>query len=201
MRVPRLSIAWLMLAVIVLAADCALLRAALTAFGGSASIPVFLIGAVPVADALAVGLLLIGLRLRRDGRAGPFLCGFVAAGMAAALLYALAFILGPEAVMAAARELLRPVFDVLSRASLPWNDRIPVGVGQVVGIAIEVGAIFLVFSTPQLLLAVLGGWAARRLGIGLVRCPPGAPSRPGLEKSEREGENVYENELDRVVTR
>jgi hypothetical protein len=170
---PRLSIAVLMLAVMILAADCAVVRSALTTFRHSPSLPVFLIGAVPVADALTVGLLFLGSRLRRHGVVHPFLTGFVASGLAAMLLYALTFLVAPEAVMAAARELVRPAFDSLKRLGVPSDDRTPAGL--VVGYLAEVGSILTVFSLPQLLGAAAGGWVARRLGIALVRRVPGLP--------------------------
>src|SRR4051794_23650529 len=80
MTTPRFSIQALAFAVLILAADCAILRFAMSVSGSELGLVFAIFGSLPMAHALAITL--YRLATRPDSRR-PFLIGFELAGLAA----------------------------------------------------------------------------------------------------------------------
>jgi hypothetical protein len=124
-------------------------------------------------------------RLFRSGELSSFVIGFEALGWAAVFAfitcYSIAtktFMGGAEAIAATCRPFL---FDYLK--DLPvWA-----------GLAVEFGFATILFSLPQLLLALLGGWLARRIGVtarfALANSAPKRAANPdGSTRNERDSD-------------
>jgi hypothetical protein len=155
MKPPRVSIATLMAAVMLIAIDCAALRLLRT---DKSVVAVAFSGILPMASLLAGGLVLLVRGLWRQGECHPFLVGFEAFGVAALGLcfawYALAF----DSLVAYADAALTPL-----DAGMPeWQ---------------YTSALSVALTWPQLLVASAGGWLTCRIGIVLAR--RGGGLRPG----------------------
>ena len=98
---PRVAIATLIVLIVLLAADCALLR---SPFGGNDAVMLRLC-TIPMANILAFGLYRYFVRSRR-GEKDPFLFGFEVSGWAALA----AFLYGCEAFPESLRMGLSPIF-------------------------------------------------------------------------------------------
>jgi hypothetical protein len=126
---------------------------------GTDSLPhlLFATGVMPVVSLLVLVGLIALPRVVRTGELGPFLIGFEAFGCAAVFafvtFYSIAtrsFMNGAEAIAASCRP-----FFVSYAGELPeWA-----------GVFLEFGLATVLFSVPQVLVALLGGWLARRIGI------------------------------------
>lgn len=175
MRKPRVSIAVLMAAVAIVAADFAIVAKAYRT--GNVNIPLIIIlPSLPTWSVLVLSLILIASDLRRYGEAGPFALGFVAIGSGAVALTLIGFALDT-------RTFLKP-FDWV----FGW---VAGGVANTSGGTYVLPVlVFTIWTPPQLLVACLGGLLARRVGLKLVigsrravvgpspEIPPAAVSEP-----------------------
>jgi hypothetical protein len=151
---PHFRIAWGMVAVAIAALDFAAIRASL-------AIPevFFLVmGALPMANVLAVGIL---IGQRHPGRC-PFLLGFEAFGaMALALFVAVAFassFLGNYDLIIS---YLAPVIEPMEKF-LPQNR-------PLVSIPIVCFPYMVMLGWPQVVFALIGGFLSRRFKITITR--------------------------------
>jgi hypothetical protein len=118
------------------------------------------LGALPMANILAVGLL-IGHR-RRGSR--PFLLGFEVFGATALALYvASVSSFGEEVVIAYLRLLLDPLEKILGRYPL----------GVLVATLCSVAVVML--SLPQVAFALIGGFLSRKYRVTITKRPPSTP--------------------------
>jgi hypothetical protein len=167
MRRPRLSIARLMAVVLIIALDCAALRAAF---------PVLDVAFLVVVPVLEVGLFRM---ISRRGRVHPFWVGFEASGWAAVLAYATIL-----------RWPITRAFDVLLVAAIRFcTPRVP-GVAHGLdylfrgdGILLGLLPLATLLGLPMLLPALIGGRLAdrmtrRRSGIERIVASDPLPEAP-----------------------
>ena len=161
MKVPRIRIASVMFGVAIVALDLGVIRAC---FDSPSRWSDYLLpGALPMANVLAVGLL-IG---HQRPRSSPFLLGFETFGAAALALYvALTICLIDNWGMSTPYEVM--LWSYLS----PVLDRTDAVVGReqvflATLVSCFVGAVML--GWPQLAFALLGGFLARRYRVTITR--------------------------------
>jgi hypothetical protein len=148
-RVPRFRIAWVMVAVAIAALDFAAIRA----LPGYPSGELVLLGALPMANVLAVGLL-IGLR-HRGSRS--FLLGFEVFGVMALALYVVLAGFSPGRVIDYLELLLDPI-------------RRTIGLDRTVALIATIYPVGVVMlGLPQLAFALIGGFLSRRFKITVTR--------------------------------
>jgi hypothetical protein len=151
---PRFRIAWVMVAIAIAALDFAVIRA-------SFDIPevgLLVLGALPMANVLAVGIL-IG-QWRPESR--PFLLGFEAFGAMALALF----------VAVAVASLFLDNYRMLTSYLTPVIDPIEKSIGQnrpFVFIPIALFAMVVMLGWPQLVFALIGGSLSRRFRITISR--------------------------------
>ena len=159
MRLPRLSIAWLMVAIAIAAAWCSILHAALNYGQGLFynDYHELVIGALPMAFILFHGLLVGCSDIVRRGRCRPFLLGFEVIGWGMVLAYASFMAVEFEAGF-------RPVARLvpLTEYALGLNTFY---LSEPKVVAFQT----LVLTAPQLVVALVGGWVTHSLGITVVR--------------------------------
>jgi hypothetical protein len=147
----RHSIPGLMTLVLLAALDCTAVRTPLS--GRSVTDVMLLLGALPMANVLVVGLLPLLHGRAGRGQGGleriPGLIGFEAVGSAALLGYTVAAFKHAD--------LLR---DVVANALASLRP---------LGNPTFLSAVVATLLLPQLALALLGGWAVKRHGIGVTR--------------------------------
>ena len=154
MKPPRSRIAWIMVAVAIAALDFAVIRA-------SFDIPevgLLVLGALPMANVLAVGIL-IG-QWRPESR--PFLLGFEAFGATALALF----------VAVAVASLFLDNYRLIISYLTPVIERIENSIGPnrpFVFIPIGLFAMVVMLDWPQLAFALLGGFLSRRFKVIVVR--------------------------------
>ena len=135
MKPPRVSIATLMAAVMLIAIDCAVLRSLRT---DTSFVAVASSGILPMASLLAGGLVLLVRGLWWRGECHPFLVGFEAFGVAALGLYVAWYMLAVESLAAYVEAVLSP----LDARTPGW---------------LSTSALSVALTWPQLLLASVGG--------------------------------------------
>jgi hypothetical protein len=151
---PRFRIAWVMVAIAIAALDFAVIRA-------SFDIPevgLLVLGALPMANVLAVGIL-IG-QWRPESR--PFLLGFEAFGAMALALF----------VAVAMASLFLDNYRLLTSYLTPVIQPIEKSIGQnrpFVFIPIALFAMVVMLGWPQLVFALIGGSLSRRFRITITR--------------------------------
>jgi hypothetical protein len=149
-KVPRFRIAWVMVGVAIAALDFAEIRAFLgphPASLGRQKHALLLLGALPMGNVLAVGML-TG-QCRRGSR--PFHLGFEAFGaMALTLFIALAVYFPREVVMS----YLTPVVDSIDKVIWPNHPFVLIATQGVVAVVM--------LGWPQLVFAVIGGFLFRK---------------------------------------
>lgn len=166
MKVRTFTVAGLLLATALLAFDMAAVelvhREKSWRFGNAQVLVVVL----PAVNALALGLYRVRRQLALRGEVSPSLVGFQAAGwpaIAAALVAMLGF---PEPVYR---------YEQWSEARLGefWHEYIEWdgGFSRAHWDGIALGLVVFAMAAPQILLALLGGWAATRLGVVVVKGP------------------------------
>ena len=151
MKAPRFRIAWIMLAVAIAALDFGVMREVV----GSRSVRgiLLLLGILPMANVLAVGML---INQRRPGNR-PFLLGFEVFGAMALIVYiALVYYFdrGIETTY------LRPLIDLLMKTI--GQDR------PIVFISVLYAGSMLILGCPQLVFALIGGRLSRRFRITIT---------------------------------
>jgi hypothetical protein len=146
---PRIRIAWAMVFTAIAALDLAAIRAVLDRGWGPES-NLLAVGALPMANVLAFGLLVGGLH--RGSR--PFLVGFEVIGTLALAFYITAILSPPY------RESV-PQMIVIGYLWLAW-DLWPTGAARTIPrVLIAYSALSLWVTWPQLALAVAGGFFTR----------------------------------------
>ena len=154
MKVPRFRIAWVMVAVAIAALDFAAIRACFDI----PEVGLLVLGALPMANVLAVGIL---IGQQRPG-SRPFLLGFEAFGaMALALFVAVALAsLFPDGYVAdkfLSRTVIQPIEKIIGQ------DR------PFVFIPIILFAYVVMLGWPQVVFALIGGFLSRRFKITITR--------------------------------
>jgi hypothetical protein len=117
----------------------------------------FACGVMPMASLLILVALKSAPSLMRTGCVSPFVVGFEALGWAAVFAFVTCYSVAPWLLLAYA-ELIgvytRPIFERYLAQTPSW-----------VGLYIELGAGVIIILPPLLLVALLGGWLTRKLGI------------------------------------
>jgi hypothetical protein len=149
MRLPRVRIARLMVAVAIAGLNFGAIRAMLAPGMGPTG-DLLVVGALPMVNVLAAGMLIA----RQRPRSRPFLLGFEAFGtMALALYVVLAISFRREVVMF----YVQPVLDPIIRR---------MGTGPpLVSIPVRVSVCVVLLVLPQMALALIGGFVSRRFTI------------------------------------
>jgi hypothetical protein len=161
LKAPRVRLAWVMVAVAIAALDFLAIRAYLDSYGPWAWL--MLLGAMPMANVLAVGLLIA--RQRPKSRA--FLLGFQTVGAAALALHVILMILVIEPMGASTpcNQLLEWYLDLVCRpivASI-GNDQ------SLVLAAVQFSVVVVLLGWPQLAFALIGGFLSRRYQVTITR--------------------------------
>jgi hypothetical protein len=151
---PRFRIAWVMVAVAVVAFDFGAGRAIFDSDGNAGAF--LTLGALPMAHILAVGIL---CGRRRPG-SRPFLLGFETFGTMALALYVVSTILFDVDLVAS---YLRPVLDPMSEAV----DAFP----PFASIPVLCSAVMVMLVLPQVVFALIGGFLSRKYRINITRRP------------------------------
>jgi hypothetical protein len=150
-KVPRIRIAWIMVAVAIAALDFGVMREVVGS--RSARNILLLLGILPMANVLSVGML---INQRRPGNR-PFLLGFEVFGVMALILYiALAYYFDH----AVETTYLRPLIDLLRKTV--GQDRPDVFIS-----ILYVGSM-LMLGCPQLVFALIGGLLSCRFRITIT---------------------------------
>jgi hypothetical protein len=136
----RCRIAGLMAVVALAALDCAAVRSPLS--GRPLTETLLLLGGLPMANVLAFGLLLLLLESPGRGACRPWLVGFETVGWSVLLLYAFCAFYHPEALRGGVV------------GALSWLNAL--------GNPVFLAAAVAVLISPQLSLAMLGGWLNRK---------------------------------------
>jgi hypothetical protein len=152
--VPRFRIAWVM----VIVAIAALNLTAIRAIQDSETLAgeFLVVGALPMANILAVGIL-IGRR-RRGSR--PFFLGFEAFGVISLALYVVSAIFFRDRVFDPYLHLflfLDPIMEIIGRRP------------AVVSVPIRISVSVVILVVPQLAFALLGGFLSRTYRITITR--------------------------------
>ena len=155
MKAPRFRIAWIMIAVAIVALDFWAISAMYDLRSGNQNMMDLLCtGAIPMANILAIGQL---MRLRRHQNS-PFLLGFQAfGGIALAIFVAGAIFFTEELVMSYLGFFLRPMVTIIGQRA------------PVVFIPILLSVAVIMLGLPQLAFALLGGFLSRRFKVIVVR--------------------------------
>jgi hypothetical protein len=149
-KVPRFRIAWLMIAVAIAGLDFAAIRA----MSSSSTGELLILGALPMANVLAVGML---IGLRRPG-SRPFLLGFEAFGaMALGLYVVLASFFRPEVVYPYLTLFLAPIEKIVGL------ERPLFRILMVCTVAV------VMLGAPQVTFAMVGGLLSRRFKVTITR--------------------------------
>ncbi|QEH34860.1 hypothetical protein OJF2_34050 [Aquisphaera giovannonii] len=174
MKIPRMGVAGLLFGIALLAIDMAsvevMSREMSLRYSWEFQV---LLGALPLLNALAIGLYLLARRLATRGVAGPFLVGFQATGWLsfAALLVAK---LGFSDPMNDFNEWATDALEMVWREWIMWTGEFTYRHTESLRAVIRV----LVVTGPPLLAALLGAWCMARLGLTVVRVPaPGGLRR------------------------
>jgi hypothetical protein len=150
-KAPRFRIAWIMVAVAIAAIDFAAIRA-LLGLGESLVWGLLLLGALPMANVLIVGILIARQRVRSRS----FLLGFEVFGAIALALYiylAMSSPLSPLSAEGPIESYLRLTNDPLNAVIRPYGPFVRTAIGLFVGVLVLVG--------PQLVFALIGGFLSR----------------------------------------
>ncbi len=161
-RRMQFRLRWLMAAVVLAAANCAVLRVSVVAGAISSLLALALL---PMLDVLLPGILVTASQLRRQGACHAFLAGFEVFGWAAVLVFT-EFCLSPSAFDALSAY-LQAVIAPLERLHESWGMKYdPESTFQeLYGLAICSA----VLSFPLLIAGLLGGCLAWASGITLAR--------------------------------
>jgi hypothetical protein len=154
-KAPCFRIAWIMVAVAIIAVDFGAIRAA-TGAGTWLAVGLLLVGALPMANVLVVGMLIARQRLRSR----PFLLGFEGFGAIALALYiylATSSPLSPLSAEGPIESYLRLAFDPLNAVIRPYGPFVRSAIQLLVGVLMLIG--------PQLVFALIGGFLSRRFTI------------------------------------
>jgi hypothetical protein len=167
-RRPRFSIGGLMTWVLILAVDFAAVRFLVTVSEVAGRLAVLLlVGALPMANLLAFGLLRLFSRRPATGAKPLFWRGFVVCGAVAFLLFVACAVLATDAL-----------FGAVDRITWPFQPRN--GVLTPLTALVPLGALLLLVA-PQLIPALFGGWFNRRFKLTISRRSQLAPAPIGKQ--------------------
>ena len=154
MKAPRIRIAWVMFAVAVFAIDLTVMRALLDHLSPLGEELLF--GALPMANVLAVGLLIA----QQHVRSRPFLLGFELFGAIAL-----------AACVASARFCPGPGGPIRSYVSILLDPiAAPMGLTRTLSSVLMIWLVVLfMLGWPQLAFALLGGFLSRRYRVTITR--------------------------------
>jgi hypothetical protein len=177
MKRPRISLGLLMAVVVLVAVDFAAIRSLLTSNVSiqiaiparspagnviqSVSPIVFALGVIPMATVLLLCALMGLPGLFRDGTSSSFLFGFEVFGWASVFVFI--------ACCALATSLVDAYFRILVSKIEPAFIACLAGAPEWLVFLSALSCVAVIFSLPELLLALIGGWLTRRLGITIVR--------------------------------
>ena len=153
MKAPRFRIGWLMVAVAIAALDFAAIGAILGSGTGDFGI-FLLLGALPMANVLAVGML-IGLQ---SSESSPFLLGFEAFGAMALALYVALLSWRPRGLVISLPFVINPVLEQTVGRDRPF-----------VFIPILCFGSVVMLGWSQVALALIGGFLCRRFRVTITR--------------------------------
>jgi hypothetical protein len=151
-KAPRFRIAWVMVAVAIVAFDFGAGRSMVDSGGNVGAF--LMLGALPMANILAVGIL-IG---RRRPGSRPFLLGFETFGTMVLALYVVSTILFDVDLVV---DQLTPVLETMAEAV----DAFP----PFVSIPVLYSAIMVMLVLPQVVFALIGGLLSRKYRINITR--------------------------------
>jgi hypothetical protein len=149
---PRVSIAGLMFAVAAGALNFCVMRSAVLDAHRN-----FAFGILPMASLLTLVALHSAPNLRHGGCLSPFAVGFEASGWVAVFAFVTCSSIAASEVSAYTELILDPVFPIIR----PCLEAAP---GSVAMFG-YLGLFTIIYSLPQLLLALLGGWLGRKAGL------------------------------------
>jgi hypothetical protein len=153
----RFPLAWLMAAIVLVAINLAVIRAFTGYVGDPFPIIYFACGVAPMASLLVMVALLQTPKLIRGAAVPPFVVGFEALGWTAVLLFITSYSVTPS--------LLQALINFIGTYTRPIFARYLSDTPNWLGLLIEFGACDIIFSSPQLLLALSGGWLTHKLGL------------------------------------
>jgi hypothetical protein len=183
MRHARIPLGTLMVAVGILALDAALVRGLLAtghnipvSATGSLHIVVFACGVLPMASLLLLAASVRIPEMLQRGEGSSLFAGFEVFGWATVLFFITVSTVSPNAIAEYARATAG-----IAANFIPWS-----GLPEWAGVAAELALASAVFTLPQLLVALTGGWLTRRCGLEVwvtrrSRRPGESPSRTGDE--------------------
>ncbi len=160
MKRLRFSIARLMVIVVAIAIDLAVIRAFDVSNPNSLPSLFFISGVMPMATTLFVIAIVSARRILRGDWLAPFVVGYEAFGWLAVFAFVTLYSIAPSAIL----DFVSNQIGFRTRPSLaPLLDGKP----EWVGMLVEFGAVTVIFSLPQLTIALFGGWLFRKLGLTL----------------------------------
>jgi hypothetical protein len=151
MKLPRFSIAWIMAIIVIAAIDLAAIRAldeTNTVIG-----PLIIIGSMPMASILILGIPNLVRGSTGRGKIRPFLVGFEGVGWTVLLVYTGSAILFAESVA-----------EAIDLSAYFLMSLIGVDTFQLFGLFVLV----LLLLLPQMFVALVGGWLNQRFKITIA---------------------------------
>ncbi len=119
----------------------------------------FACGVMPMASVLFLIALFSTPSLLRGNRFSSFALGFEAFGWLAVFAFVTVYSVAPSALLASTEWIgarTRPVLEPLFQGAPGW-----------IQLSVELGCGAIIFSLPELVIALFGGWLARKAGITL----------------------------------
>ena len=156
MKRPRISIAGLMAAVALVAIDIAVVQSIYPEPKSELQF-FYAFGVLPMATVLILLGAFSAPNLVRGGSVSPFVFGFEAVGWVVVFIFISAYTIAPNAFSEYGFAMLASIaspFNAYLEESPNWAQ-----------VSVGIGIATAVLTLPQLLLALLGGWLARRLKL------------------------------------
>ena len=167
MKLPTMTVAGLLLVTAILAFDLAAVELLRRGASRSSWDAVVLLALLPSINALVIGLYLLARQLSLRGEGTPFLVGFEAAGWAAVAATLIAK-LGFDQSMYFYERWAELRLAAIWSEYIQWTGEFTNAHWEGIAFGFHVFAL----TGPQLLLALLGGWAAARLGVVVAQGSP-----------------------------
>jgi hypothetical protein len=177
MKRYRFPLVGLMAAVALVAINLAVIRAFSGYVGAALPLMYFACGVVPMASLLIMVAALNAPRFVRGESLRPFVVGFEALGWSAVFVFITCYSVVPS--------LLVTLIEVIGQYTRPFFARYLTDSPNWLGLLVEFVSADSIFSSPQLLTAVLGGWLTHKLGL-TIRF-----ERRGLAMSAARGRSLW----------
>jgi hypothetical protein len=158
----RISIAWSMVVIALLAADCAAIQAFFLSRRDDVTLLVF--GLLPTANLLLLGILHMGQDIVRRGESLPFWAGCEAFGWAAMMAYSVLCLVDSRLVGSYLETAVMPINPVIMRLGYDFD--------KPIWNLFEVVATLAILSLPSLAIALIGGFVSARFRIVVARRAP-----------------------------